>query len=162
MFETIVRQRDEGRATWFLNGLMLTKAERAETGGAYCMMEQRITAASNPPPHIHNDEEEAFYVLEGEMEVEVGGEIARLTEGAFALAPRGVPHTFRVLSDEARVLVITSSPTGNTNGGTHHFFEAVGEPAATLTIPEPQAPDPVQLTAVAAAHAIDILPPRGL
>jgi len=121
-----------------------------------------MTAASNPPPHIHNDEEEAFYVLEGEMEVEVGGEVAHLTEGAFALAPRGVPHSFRVLSDDVRVLVISSSPTGNTNGGTHHFFEAVGEPAAALMIPVPQAPDPALLTAVAAEHAIDILPPPGL
>jgi quercetin dioxygenase-like cupin family protein len=162
MFETIVRQRDEGQATWFLNGLMLTKASVAETGGAYCMMEHRMTAASNPPPHIHNNEEEAFYVLEGEMEVEVGGEAATLTAGGFALAPRGVPHSFRVLSDEVRVLVIASSPGGNTNGGTPHFFETVGQPASMLTIPVPQAPDPVVLTAVAAEHDIAILSPPGL
>src|SRR5512144_1944577 len=137
MFETIVRQRDEGQATWFLNGLMLTKASEAETGGAYCMMEHRITAASNPPPHRHNNEEEAFYVLEGEMEVEVGGEVATLRPGGFALAPRGVPHTFRVVSDQARVLVITSSPQGSTKGGAAHFFETVGEPAGSLTIPAP-------------------------
>ena len=162
MHDTIVRQRDEGKATWFLNGLMLTKASEAETRGAYCMMEHRITAASNPPPHVHNNEEEAFYVLEGEMEVEVGGEVATLKPGGFALAPRGVPHSFRVVSDEVRVLVIASSPEGNTHGGTPHFFETVGEPATTLTIPVPQAPDPVALTAVAAEHDIDLLPPPGL
>ena len=103
MFETIVRQRDEGQATWFLNGLMLTKASEAETGGAYCMMEHRITAASNPPPHIHNNEEEAFYVLEGEMEVEVGGEVATLTAGGFALgAPWSAALVPRLVGRGAR------------------------------------------------------------
>ena len=73
--DTIVRHRDEGQATWFLNGLMTTKVDAAETGGAYCLMEHVVTAASNPPMHVQTDEEEAFYVLEGEVEFEVDGQI---------------------------------------------------------------------------------------
>ncbi|RPI11197.1 MAG: cupin domain-containing protein [Actinobacteria bacterium] len=158
--ETIVRHRDEGQATWFLNGLMLTKADYAETGGAYCLMEHRLTAAANPPMHVHGDEEESFFVLEGEVEIEVDGTIATAAAGSFALLPRHLPHTFRVLSETARVLVIASAPHGNTNGGAPHFFRTVGEPAEALELPVPQAPDPVALTLAAADHGIEILPPQ--
>ncbi len=157
--ETIVRHRDEGQATWFLNGLMLKKAAYADTGGAYCLMEHRLTAAANPPMHIHCDEEEAFFVLEGEVEIEVDGVTASAAPGSFALLPRRVPHTFRVVSDTARVLVIASAPHGNTNGGAPHFFETVGEPAQAVELPVPQAPDPVALTMAATDHGIQILPP---
>jgi quercetin dioxygenase-like cupin family protein len=157
--ETIVRHRDEGEATWFLNGLMLTKAGYADTGGAYCLMEHRLTAAANPPMHIHSDEEEAFFVLEGEVEIEVGGAVETAIPGSFALLPRQIPHTFRVVSDTARVLVIASAPQGNTKGGAPHFFETVGEPAMAIELPVPQAPDPVALTMAAADHGIEILPP---
>ena len=109
--ETIVRHRNEGDATWFLNALVVTKADYTETGGAYYLMEHLFTAASNPPVHIHQDEEEAFYVLEGELEIEVDGVTSVARPGSFVLAPSGLPHAFRVLSDTARVLSISSAPT---------------------------------------------------
>lgn len=159
--ETIVRHRDVGPATWFLNGLMATKAELAETGGAYCLMEHLVTADANPPMHVHADEEEAFYVLDGEIEFEVDGTVTTAVAGSFALVPRGAVHTFRVLTDTARMLVIASAPQGATNGGMHRFFEAAGTPADAPVLPVPAAPDPVALTALAATHGIDILPPPG-
>ena len=70
---TLVRRRDEGEATWFFNALMTTKASMAETGGAYSLTEHLVTAASNPPMHVQVDEDEAFYVLDGEVEFEVDG-----------------------------------------------------------------------------------------
>ncbi len=162
MMETIVRHRNEGDATWFLNALVVTKADYTETGGAYNLMEHLFTAASNPPVHIHQDEEEAFYVLEGELEIEVDGVTSVARPGSFVLAPSGLPHAFRVLSDTARVLSISSAPSGNTNGGFPSFLKEVGEPARALALPEPQAPDPGVLMASAATHALEILPPPGL
>ena len=160
--ETIVRHRNEGDATWFLNALVVTKADYAETGGAYYLMEHLFTAASNPPTHIHVDEEEAFYVIDGELEIEVDGVTTVARPGSFVLAPSGLPHAFRVMSDTARVLSISSAPSGNTNGGFPHFLREVGEPAKALALPVPQAPDPAVLTAAAATHALEILPPPGL
>lgn len=157
--ETIVRHRDEGTATWFLNSLVTTKAESAETHGAYCLMEHLLTPAANPPMHVHADEEEGFYVLDGEIEFEVDGVVGIARPGTFALAPAGKPHTFRVLTDTARALVITSAPAGNTNGGAASFFRAAGRPATAPVLPELEAPDPVRLTALAADHGIEILPP---
>jgi len=157
--QTIVRHRDEGTATWFLNSLVSTKAGLPETGGAYALMEHLLTPAANPPMHVHDDEEEAFYVLDGELELEVDGEVVRAVPGTFALAPSGRPHCFRVLTPTARVLVLTSSPAGARNGGAEAFFRAAGVPATAPVLPAPEAPDPVRLTALAADHGIEILPP---
>jgi quercetin dioxygenase-like cupin family protein len=127
--QTIVRHRDEGTATWFLNSLVSTKADLAETGGAYALMEHLLTPAANPPMHVHHHEEEAFYVLDGEIEFEVDGTVAVAVPGTFALAPAGKPHCFRVLTPTARMLVLASSPGGTTNGGSEAFFRAAGAPA---------------------------------
>ena len=70
---TMIRGRDEGEATWFFNALMTTVASTAETGGAYSLTEHLVTAASNPPMHVQVDEDEAFYILDGEVEFEVDG-----------------------------------------------------------------------------------------
>ena len=86
----------------------------AETGGAYSLTEHLVTAASNPPMHVQIDEDEAFYVLDGEVEFEVDGQVVLATPGTFAFVARGAAHTFRVLTDTARMLVICSGkPTDN-------------------------------------------------
>jgi len=159
--KTIVRHRDQGEGTWFLNGLMITKADATETGGAYCLMEHLLTAAANPPVHVQSDEEEAFYMLDGEIEFTIDHDVALATAGSFALVPRGAAHSFRVLTPTARMLVISSSPQGAPNGGLHHFFQAAGAPAPAHVLPTPQAPDPEVLGTLAAAHGIELLgPPR--
>ncbi|HEX4903032.1 MAG TPA: cupin domain-containing protein [Acidimicrobiales bacterium] len=159
MTDTIVKHRDEGTLTWFLNSLVATKVDREGTAGAYCLMEHLLTPAADPPVHVHDDEDEAFYVLDGEVELEVGGDVVLATPGTYALAPSGTPHAFRVRTPTARMLVITSSATGGTNGGAEAFFRAAGTPAEAPVLPAPEAPDPVRLTRLAADHGIAILPP---
>ncbi|HWM21070.1 MAG TPA: cupin domain-containing protein [Ilumatobacteraceae bacterium] len=159
--DTVVHHRDEGPATWFLNGLMTVKASNVDTGGAYCLMEHVLTPASNPPMHIQTDEEEAFYVIDGQIEFEVEGQVVVARAGTFALVPRGAAHTFRVLTDTARTLVISSTGANGPapSGGLERFFRSVGTAAPSHTLPVPAAPDPVALTAAAAEHGIVILPP---
>jgi quercetin dioxygenase-like cupin family protein len=155
--ETVVRHRDEGRATWMLNGLMLTKATAAETGGAYALMEHLLTPASNPPMHVQTEEEEGFYVLDGEVDFEVDGAVVHATPGTWAFVPRGAAHTFRVLTETARVLVIASAPQGAPNGGLEQFFLEVGSPAPAPVLPAPAAPDVELLGASADRHGIAFL-----
>jgi quercetin dioxygenase-like cupin family protein len=155
--EAIIRRRDEGEATWFLNGLMTTKAAATETAGGYALMEHVLTAACNSPVHVHNGEDEAFYVLDGEIEFVVDGEVALATAGTYVLAPRGVAHSFRVLTETARALVINSSSARAPGSGFHEFARAAGVPAAARRLPVPAAPDPVALAELAAAHDIDII-----
>jgi len=156
--DTIVKHRDEGDLTWFLNSLVATKVDRDGTAGAYCLMEHLLTPAADPPRHVHGDEDEAFYLLDGEVELEVDGEVVVATPGTFAFAPRGKPHTFRVLTPSARALVITSSDATIRNGGAEAFFRAAGTPAEAPVLPAPEAPDPERLTRLAADHGIAILP----
>jgi len=149
-----VRQADEGEITYFFNALMTTKASMAETGGAYSLTEHLLTAASNPPLHVQVDEDEAFYVLDGEVEFEVDGQVVQATPGTFAFVARGSAHTFRVLTDTARFLVICSGkPTDNLE----EFFVAMGDPATERALPDPQAPDMDKLLALTSRMGIDFV-----
>ena len=135
---TLIRGRDEGDATWFFNALMTTVASTAETGGAYSLTEHLVTAASNPPMHVQVDEDEAFYILDGEVEFEVDGQVVLAKPGDFAFVARGAAHTFRVLTDTARFLVICS---GKPADNLEEFFHAMGTPATERALPTPGAPD---------------------
>jgi quercetin dioxygenase-like cupin family protein len=150
----VVRGPDEGRASWFLNSLVTERVQMAETGGAYGITEHLLTAASNPPVHVHHEEDEAFYVLDGELELEVDGKVVVATPGTYALAPRAVPHTFRVLTPTVRMLVIGS---GKPSANIEHFFHAVGDPAAERVLPVPSAPDMARLVSIAAADGIEFV-----
>jgi hypothetical protein len=109
---------------------------------------------------VHNDEDEAWYVLDGEIEFDVDGAREIAHAGSFVLAPAGAPHTFQVLTDTARVLVLTSSSGAAGDGGFEHLIERAGSPASAPVLPVPAPPDPVALTRIAAACGIDILPPE--
>jgi len=151
---TIIRGHDEGEATWFLNTLTTKVLGVAETGRAYGITEQWVTAASNPPLHRHEGEDEAFYVLDGEVEVEVDGKVSSVTTGALAFVPRGAVHTYRVVSPTARLLVITS---GKPADNLEDFFFAMGDPAEARVLPEPAAPDMDRLVALAARSGIEFV-----
>ena len=76
--------------------------------------------SQGPPLHVHPAHEEAFYVVEGEVEFEVDGETTRATPGTLLLSPRGVPHKFRLVSPEpAKLFKIISPP------GFEKFFEEI-------------------------------------
>jgi quercetin dioxygenase-like cupin family protein len=152
--KTLVRTGDEGEITWFFNALMTTKATAAETAGAYSLTEHLVTAASNPPMHVQTEEDEAFYVLEGEVEFVVDDEALVATPGTFAFVARGSAHLFRVLTPTARMLVICSGkPTDNLE----EFFFGMGRPATARTLPEPSAPDEERLVDLCARTGIELV-----
>jgi quercetin dioxygenase-like cupin family protein len=83
------------------------KARAADTGGALGLVETSIPAGHSPPLHVHRHEDEAFYVLTGTVDFFCGKERFRARAGGFVFLPRGVPHTFLGISEEAsRVLVL--------------------------------------------------------
>jgi len=151
---TVIRDHDEGETTWFFNALMTTKANMSETGGAYSLTEHLVTAASNPPMHVQAEEEEAFYVLEGEVEFEVDGQVVTATPGTFAMVARGAAHRFRVLTDQARMLVICS---GKPADNLEDFFLGMGEPATERALPQPGAPDERRLVELCARTGIELV-----
>src|SRR3954471_24841671 len=151
---TMIRGRDEGDATWFFNALMTTVASTAETGGAYSLTEHLVTAASNPPMHVQLDEDEAFYILDGEVEFVVDGETVTATPGTFAFVARGAAHCFRVLTPTARMLVICS---GKPVDNLEDFFLGMGTPATERALPVPTAPDEAKLVELCARTGIELV-----
>ncbi len=120
---TIIRQADEGEQMWFAGGGVFTwKATAAETGGAFILMEDRMVRGKSTPLHTHPGEDEAIYVLEGELLVHSDGEEQRVGQGGFFFAPRGVPHAFMVTSETAHVLGWQTPGTGEA------FYRGAGEP----------------------------------
>jgi quercetin dioxygenase-like cupin family protein len=82
----------EGEATWFLQNRMVLKATAETTDGAYGLVESTIAPGASPPLHIHRREDEAFYVLEGELTFRYDGEDHAAGSGTFVFLPRDVPH----------------------------------------------------------------------
>jgi mannose-6-phosphate isomerase-like protein (cupin superfamily) len=118
----------------------------AQTGGAFALLEATAPAGDRPPLHLHLEDDEGFYVLEGELTLWIGDERHVLQAGDGMLAPKRVPHTLRVGDGGARYLV-ASAPAG---------FEAFVRAVAAAD------PDPAQLNQLAAEHGIEILGPPGM
>jgi len=83
------------------------KASGAATGGMLTVIESRTVGGA--PRHIHTREDEYFYVLEGTITVEIGGEHFEVGKGGFVFLPRGIPHSWDTLG-EATLLMITTPP----------------------------------------------------
>ena len=103
----------EGPALWHLGGLLTFKATSEATGGGLWVQEARGARGYASPMHSHAREDEAFYVLDGEITVYVGDETITATPGSFLWAPRDVPHAYCVESEEARFLAL-STGSGST------------------------------------------------
>ena len=102
---------------------LVTKAGNDDTRGAYTCQEMTVAAGfPGVAPHVHHNEDEAMYVLSGEITARVGDRTHTLTAGTFILMPRDVPHSFANPSTtEARVLVI------NSPGAVERYFEETAE-----------------------------------
>jgi len=87
--------REEGRALWFLGTLLIVKATGEQTGGAFGLIDNVLPAGFASPYHVHRNEDESFYVVEGEMAFYVGDERVKAGPGAFVYGPRGVPPRVR-------------------------------------------------------------------
>ena len=111
-------------------GLATILIQGAETGGAFALMEAMQKPGGEPPLHIHDREDETFYVLEGEIAVWVGGQVHHLKPGDSVFLPRGVPHTFRVKSPVARGLNFM------TPAGFEEYFQTLGKPTGNFDLPE--------------------------
>jgi hypothetical protein len=93
-----------------------------------CSFEERTDADAGPPLHVHEREDEAFYILEGQFEFQVGEQTLTVGPGDVVVAARGVPHTFRNLgSSPARKLALAWP------AGLDQFFLEVGQPVGAAT-----------------------------
>ena len=141
---------------WFIDHLVHVLVDGDASGGALALLDERGRRGDMPPLHVHRRDDETFHVLEGEVTLFVGGEQILLGPGRAAFAPRNVPHAYRVESEEARWLVIT------TPAGFDAFVREVSEPAPADALPPAgRHVDPEILSQAAAKAGIEILGPPG-
>jgi quercetin dioxygenase-like cupin family protein len=133
----------EGDAVWSLGGHFTTKARATDTDHHLALVETLAWRSTEPPLHIHHREHEAWYVLEGQMTLQVGGDRLMATAGCFAFAPKGIPHAFTVDVEPTRVLVM-ATPAGFEQFANDLGIPATGTvPAGTLEVPPPEVLGPI-------------------
>jgi mannose-6-phosphate isomerase-like protein (cupin superfamily) len=141
---------------WFIDNLVHVHVDGDASNGRLAVVEQWGRQGNMPPLHVHHRDDETFFVIDGEMSLFVGDRQLTLTGGQAALAPRAVPHSYRVESEQAHWLVITAP------AGFEAFVRRVSEPAPAGELPETARPvDPAMLAQAAADAGIEILGPPG-
>lgn len=127
-----------------------------QTGGAYFMAEVIVAPGAGNPPHIHHHEEEAFYIQQGTMTIQVGSQTVIASAGDFVRLPREVVHAFQNTGNgEAKVLLVCSP------AGLEKFFEEGFYPAAEWPDALPLMNDGfmARLLTAAAKCDLEFLPP---
>jgi quercetin dioxygenase-like cupin family protein len=139
----------EGEALWCVGVLTMVKAAAEQTAGAYSMIEDLAPKGAGTPLHRHREDDEAFYVLDGEMTFYLGNdEPIRASAGSFVHIPGGMVHAFRVDSETARYLIITTPQH-------ERFYRAIAEPAQTRSIPPESPMDMEKIGAACEAYAVE-------
>jgi len=125
----IFTEPETSRAWWFLGTLAVLRnpigAPRLPA-----VIELRIPPGGSPPRHIHDDLEDSFLVLDGEIVVRCGEQTMVGKPGTYVVVPRGTEHTFRVTSPgPARLLLVHGDDSFL------RLIEAVGSPAPEFRLP---------------------------
>jgi quercetin dioxygenase-like cupin family protein len=149
---TIAQETALSKSVWYLGGLMTVHADSNETTGQFALVEAYTVPGMEPPMHVHKNEDELFYVMEGKLTVFRGSEVLEATAGTSVFLPRGVPHTFRIESKTARGLILI------TPGGFENYFREIGAPAQQLTLPtRPIIPELDRLVQTARKYDIEFV-----
>jgi len=126
---------DDGERRWFLGTLATIKLPGSASDGRFALIEFLFPRHASPPLHTH-PQDESYVVLEGALTIKAGEDRYSLDPGGTAVVPMGVPHTFRVDSDSARVLVLS------TPAGIEDMVRDCSVPAGAATLPPADAPRP--------------------
>lgn len=150
----VVVRAGEGQAVrWGPAGVMRIVAGADTTDGSFSLVEATEDPGSAAPLHVHHAEAEAFYVLDGEIELTCGEQTLTASAGDFVYAPKDVPHKYAVVGERpARVLLLISRP------GFESFFAEAGAP---LDQPPAGPPDPEQFQRLVAKYEMELLEPFG-
>ncbi|MEQ8718769.1 MAG: cupin domain-containing protein [Acidimicrobiales bacterium] len=125
------------------------KAVGDQTGGQFDFIEGTVSYAQGAPLHVHHEQSDTFYVLEGTLTVQIGDEVIELAPGDFATAPPGTPHTYTNADpDQPPVRVINVVTPG---GFDKVLAEVVGIP--------PGPPDPEMLAELSERHKMAFVGP---
>jgi quercetin dioxygenase-like cupin family protein len=140
---------------WFTNARLTIHLSRRENADGISMIEHHMAEGFAVPLHVHKNEDEHFYVINGKVLMQVDDEVLVLEPGQALTVSGGMLHSFRIVSREARFLTITT-------GGFEDMVRSLARPAANEGLPPQNEPTDAQiaaLVAACAAHGIDFKGP---
>jgi quercetin dioxygenase-like cupin family protein len=140
----------QGKSFWLLADKLTFKVDGSDTNGAFTVIELHAGPNVGPPPHIHRNADESFFILDGTFDFSLAGQPFTAGPGSFVHLPKGVVHTHKAGGGaSARALVIQSP------AGVEQFVEELGTPTGDSTAPPPP-PDVERIVRVARQHGIDV------
>jgi quercetin dioxygenase-like cupin family protein len=131
--KAVVRMPGEGKEVT-LAGQPMAFLVTGEHTKHTSMFDWTIPAGFSTGLHVHRVQEETFYVLEGECEWQVDGQLVSARPGTYLFLPPGVPHDIRNVSDKPARVLMTVSPPGH-----EHYFEELAKVAARGSQPDANA-----------------------
>jgi quercetin dioxygenase-like cupin family protein len=148
----------EGEARWWSDGLAIIKATAADTAGQMTILEMTEPPNCAAPLHVHRNEDEGFWILEGSATFEVGDQTTEARAGDYLFGPRDIPHRFTTGPDGCRMLFIL------TPGGFEDLLRVISRPARSRTLPPtgedtppPSNEDMQRMQAAIQAHGCELL-----
>lgn len=146
-----------GQSVWVVGDHYTIKASGEDTGGAFTLIEVVVPAGSGPPPHVHSREDEAFYVLEGEFEVNIDDQRLTAGPGTWVTLAKGSLHHFKNIGQASAKMLIVATPAG-----LDKFFLEAGRVANDMS-PESGAAtssDIEKLLAIAPKYGVEMKLPQ--
>lgn len=107
----IVRQA-EGKVLNVIGDYQTLKLTGADTNGQFTLIEEENVPGTAIPMHVHAREDEVFKVLEGKMELTVGGKTTVLNAGDIGYGPRGIPHSWKIIGETKAKVILSVFPAG--------------------------------------------------
>jgi len=130
-----IKHQPKAKRYYFDVGLGSVCLSGTDTGGAYCLVEVSLAPGMGVPRHTHTREDEAYFVLAGELEVTVGEKTFVLRPGDTLLAPRDIPHKLRNSGKTTNHYLLVFSPSGF-----EEFIMATAVPAPDNAVAPTEAP----------------------
>lgn len=144
---------DEAELRWLGETSTYFLATGELTDGRFALVDERANRGTSVPLHRHPDDVESFYVLEGEVTLFVADQAGtRLGPGAFAHVPGGVVHGFRIESEAARYLILTTPRHGE-------FYRAITLPSREGGLPPLESVDGSQIEQACRDYGVEFVGP---
>lgn len=101
------------------------------TGGHLAVFQDTVQPGDGPPRHIHNNQDETFFIMEGQFKFEVDGKELHGGPGDVAFVPRGLVHAFKNVGDTVGIIRYTFTPAADAE----KMFRAMAEAEAKGNVP---------------------------
>ena len=142
-------------ALWFTTARLTIHLSQKDNADGLTLIEHHMVEGFAVPLHVHRDEDESFYIMQGEVRMQIDDQVRRLKAGDALTVSGGTPHAFRVVSPEARFLSMTT-------GQFEEMIRSLARPAENEGLPpqaEPTDEEVAALVSACATHGIEFQGP---